>query len=162
MRKTVWASAAVLGAGLMWVLPAGAAAAASDVDVGGYHDMALRAAQRSLLAESPEVMDPRFQITLGSGPSTAVTAFAPRLGGLGLGMIGPQEAPPGGRTGLDPAPGPTTQVRQLELGLGGGTIAGVPVGIAATAQMSDAAASGDSGLAVGGELAVSGMRFHAS
>lgn len=163
MRKTVRASAAILAAGLMWVLSLGAASAASDdVDVGGYHDVALRAAQRSLLAEAPEVMDTRFQITFGSRPSTAVTAFTPRLGGLGLGMIGPQEAPPGGRTGLDPAPGSIGAARQLELGLGGGTIAGVPVGIAATAQVSDPAATGDSGLAVGGELALSGLRIDAS
>jgi hypothetical protein len=162
MRKAVRGSAAVFGAGVAYVLSAGIAAAASDVDVGGYHDLALRAAQRSLLAESPEVMDTRFQITLGSAPSTAVTAFTPRLGGLGLGMIGPQETPPGGRTGLDPAPVSTAAVRQLELGLGGGTIAGVPVGIAATAQMSDAAANGDSGLAVGGELAVYDFRIDAS
>ena len=40
--------------------------------------------------------------------------------------------------------------------------AGVPVGLAATAQMSDAAATGDSGLAVGGELAVSGLRIDAA
>lgn len=162
MRKTVRASAAIFAAGLTCVVSVGAASAASDVGVGGYHDMALRAAQRSLLAGSPEVMDTQFQITLGSSPSTAVTAFTPRLGGLGLGMLGPQEAPPGGRTGLDPAPVSSTAVRQLELGLGGGTIAGVPVGIAATAQMSDAAASGDSGLAVGGELALSGLRIDAS
>lgn len=162
MRKTVRAGAAVLGAGLLGVLPLGAASAASDVDVGGYHDMALRAAQRSLLAESPEVIGSRFQVTFGSEPSTAVTAFTPRLGGLGLGMIGLQEAPPGGRTGLDPAPVSTTAVRQLELGLGGGTIAGVPVGIAATAQMSDPASTGESGLAVGGELALSGVRIDAS
>lgn len=161
MRKTVRASAAIFAAGLTCVVSVGAASAASDVGVGGYHDMALRAAQRSLLAGSPEAMDTQFQITLGSGPSTAVTAFTPRLGGLGLGMIGPQEAPPGGRAGLDPTPG-RTEVRQLELGLGGGEIAGVPVGIAATAQMSDAAANGDSGLAVGGELALSGLRIDAS
>ena len=110
----------------------GAASAASDVGVGGYHDMALRAAQRSLLADPPEGADGRLQITVGSGPSSAVTAFTPRLGGLGLGMLGHQEAPPGGRTGLDRAP-VSTEVRQLELGLGGAEIAGVPVGLAATA-----------------------------
>jgi hypothetical protein len=39
----------------------------------------------------------------------------------------------------------------------------VPFGLAATAAMSDAAAAtGDSGLAVGGELAVSGLRIDAS
>ena len=106
-------------------------------------------------------MDGRLQITVGSGPSSAVTAFTPRLGGLGLGMLGQQEAPPGGRTGLDRAP-VSTEVRQLELGLGGGRFAGVPVGLAATAQMGDPAATGDSGLAVGGELAVSSFRIDAS
>ena len=159
MRKAVRAGAAIVGAGLTWTMSVATASAASDVDVGGYHDMALRAAQRSLLADAPEVMDTRFQITVGSGPSSAVTAFTPRLGGLGLGMIGQQEPPPGGRAGLDPAPVPT-EMRQLELGLGSGRIAGVPVGLAATAQMGDA--TGDSGLAVGGELAVSGVRIDAS
>jgi len=161
MQQAVRAGAVVVFAGLTWAMSGMPASAASDVDVGGYHDMALRAAQRSLMAGSPEAMDARFQISLGSAPSSAVTAFTPRLGGLGFGRLGLQEAPPGGRTGLDRRP-VSTEVRQLELGLGGGEIAGVPVGIAATAQMSDAAATGDSGLAVGGQLAVSGLRFDAS
>jgi Gram-negative porin len=161
MRKAVRAGAAIVGAGLTWTMSVATASAASDVDVGGYHDMALRAAQRSLLADAPDVMDTRFQITVGSGPSSALTGFTPRFGGLGLGVIGAQEAPPGGRTGLDPVP-VSTRVHQLELGLGGGEIAGVPVGISATAQMGEAAALGDSGLAVGGELAVLGLRIDAS
>jgi hypothetical protein len=162
MRKTVRAGAAIGVAGLTWSWSAGAALAASDVDVGGYHDMALRAAQRSLVGAPPEAMDTRFQITLGSGPSAAVTAFTPRLGGLGLGAIGQQEVAPGGRAGLDRMP-VSTDARQLQLDLGGSQIAGVPFGLAATAAMSDAAAAtGDSGLAVGGELAVSGLRIDAS
>ena len=50
----VRAGGAIVAAGLTWTMSAGAASAASDVDVGGYHDMALRAAQRSLLADPPE------------------------------------------------------------------------------------------------------------
>lgn len=161
MRKAVQAGMMAFGAGLAWAVSTGPAAAMSDVDVGGYHDMALRAAQRSLLADSPEVVDNRFQITVGGGPSSAVTAFTPRFGGLGLGMI-QQEAPAGGRAGLDRRP-PSTKVRQLQLDLGGGEVAGVPVGLAATAEMSDtAAATGGSGLAVGGELALSGLRIGAT
>ena len=162
MRKAVSVGAVIGVAALTWTVSTGAASAASDVGVGGYHDTALRAAQRSLLGESPEVMGTRLQVTYGSGPSSAVTAFTPRLGGLGFGLLGQQEAPRGGRTGLDRPP-VSTEVRQLELGLGRAEIAGVPVGLAATAAVSDAAAAtGDSGLAVGGELAVSGLRFDAS
>jgi hypothetical protein len=162
MQTAVRAGAVVVVAGLTWAVPAVAAPMASDVGVGGYHDTALRAAQRSLLAETPEVADNQFQISIGNGPGLAVTAFTPRLGGLGLGVIGQQEAPAGGRTGLDRAP-VSRDVRELQLGLGGAEIAGLPVGLAATAAMSDAAAAtGDSGLAVGGELAVSGLRFDAS
>jgi hypothetical protein len=161
MQKAVRAGAIVFGAMATLAVAAGQASAASDVDVGGYHDIALRAAQRSLLAESPEVSDNQFQITVGTGSSSAVTAFTPRFGGLGLGAIH-QEAPPGGRTGLDNQP-LSTKVRQLQLDLGGGRLAGMPIGLAATAEMSSAVAStGDSGLAVGGELAVSGLRFGAS
>ncbi len=91
-----------------------------------------------------------------------MTAFTPRLGGLGLGVSASRRRPAGGRTGLDRAP-VSRDVRELQLGLGGAEIAGLPVGLAATAAMSDAAAAtGDSGLAVGGELAVSGLRFDAS
>jgi len=162
MQTAVRAGAVVVVAGLMWTAPAGAAPMASDVGVGGYHDVVLRAAQRSLMADTPEVTNNRFQVSLGGGPGLAVTAFTPRLGGLGLGVIGQQEAPAGSRTGLDRKPA-SRDVRELQLGLGGTEIAGVPVGIAATAAMSDAAsATGDSGLAVGGELAVSSLRFDAS
>jgi len=159
MQTAVRAGAVVVVAGLTWAMPA---AAASDVGVGGYHDVALRAAQRSLLAGTPDVTDPQFQITLGDGSSSAVTAFTPRFGGLGLGVVGHQDAPAGGRNGLDRRP-VSTEVREMQVGLGAAEVAGLPIDLAATAAMSEgAAATGDSGLAVGGELAVSGLRFDAS
>jgi Gram-negative porin len=163
MQTAVRAGAAILAAGLAWMMPERVIAAASDVNVGGYHDIALRAAQRNLLAGAPEATDAvPLQITIGSGPSSAVTAFTPRFGGLGFAATGPQAARPVGRDALGRSP-ESPQVRQFQLDLGGGQIGDVPVGLAAIAEMSDASAStGSSGLAVGGELAVSGLRFGAS
>ena len=165
MWQAVRTGGAVAIAGLALVIGSAPAWAASDVGIGGYHDQALLAAQRSLLARSPEATDARFQINLGSGPSSALTAFTPRFGGLGLGVGArgnrgePALANPGGTVDS------STEVHQLEIGLTGAEVAGWEVDLAATAGVTDPAASaatGDAGLMVGGELAVSGLRFDAA
>ena len=164
MWQAVRASGPIAVAGLGLVAWGAPVEAASEVNVGGYHDQALQAAQRSLLADSPEVSDARLQISIGSGPSSALTAFTPRFGGLGLGLLGAQSAPgrlPGGSRGANAS----TEVHQLELGLGGAQIAGWPVDLAARAAMTNPAVTAgtdDTGLVGGGELAVSGLRFDAA
>jgi Gram-negative porin len=165
MWQAVRAGGAVAIAGLALVASSAPVRAASDVGIGGYHDQALQAAQRSLLAPSPEAMDARFQISIGSGPSSALTAFTPRFGGLGLGVgaLGDRadRAPVSAGGTVDSS----TEVHQLEIGLTGAEVAGWNVDLAATAGVTSPAASaaaGDAGLVVGGELAVSGLRFDAA
>lgn len=156
---------AIVVAGLALVPWGGPVQAASDVAVGGYHDQAFDAAQLNLLARSAEVADPRLQIKLGSGPSSALTAFTPRLGGLGLGALGPQDEAGRALIGADPRVDAATEVHHLQIGLGSAEIAGWAVDLAATAGVTSAAAmagTGDTGLVVGGELAVSGLRFDAA
>jgi len=154
--------AVVLSAGLALVAWAVPVQAASDVSVGGYHDQALAAAQRNLLASSPDALDSHFQVNIGSGPSSALTAFTPRFGGLGLGVGALADEPgPALRGAVDAA----TEVHQLEIGVTGAQVAGWAVDLTATAGVTNpaaAAAIGDSGLVVGGELAVSDLRFDAA
>jgi hypothetical protein len=125
----------------------------------------LLAAQRNLLGRTPEVLDGRFQISIGSGPSSALTAFTPRFGGLGLGVSALQDAAdrvPGRAGGTVDS---STEVHQLEIGLTGAQVAGWAVDLAAIAAVTGPAATtatGDAGLVVGGELAVSGLRFNAA
>jgi hypothetical protein len=164
MWQAVRTGGAVAIAGLALVASSVSVRAASDVGIGGYHDQALLAAQRSLLARSPEAMA-RFQISIGSGPSSALTAFTPRFGGLGLGVgaLGDraERAPVSAGGTVDSS----TEVHQLEVGLAGAEVAGWNVDLAATAGVTSPAASaatGDAGLVVGGELAVSGLRFDAA
>ncbi|MCC2664166.1 MAG: hypothetical protein K0S35_2088 [Geminicoccaceae bacterium] len=165
MWQAVRTGGVVAIAGLALVALSAPVRAASDVGIGGYHDQALQAAQRSLLAPSPEAMDGRFQISIGSGPSSALTAFTPRFGGLGLGVgaLGDraERAPVSAGGTVDSS----TEVHQLEIGLTGAEVAGWNVDLAATAGVTSPAASaaaGDAGLVVGGELAVSGLRFDAA
>ena len=157
-------SGAIIVAGLELTLWAGSVQAASEVAVGGYHDQAFDAAQHNLLARSREVADPHFQIQIGSGPSSALTAFTPRLGGLGLGALGQPGEMPRALTGAGDAADASTAVHHLQVGLGSAEIAGWSVDLAATAGVPDPAATAgtDTGLMVGGELAVSGLRFDAA
>ena len=156
-------SGAIVSAGLALVSWVGPVQAASEVDVGGYHDQAFKAAQVDLLARSAEVADPHFQIKIEPGPSSALTAFTPRLGGLGLGALGQQEELSRALTGAN-AVGASTEVHHLQVDLGSAEIAGWAVDLAATAGVPDPAATAgtDTGLMVGGELAVSGLRFDAA
>ena len=60
--------------------------AASDVGVGGYQDQVLEAVHRDLVGPAGE--DSRYTIRLQSGANSALTAFTPRFGALGLGSAG--------------------------------------------------------------------------
>jgi hypothetical protein len=165
MWQAVRTGGAFLSAGLALVAWAEPGRAASDVSVGGYHDQALLAAQRNLLASSPDALDTRFQVSIGSGPSSALTAFTPRFGGLGLGVGALADEPGPALHGAGGTVDATTDVHQLEIGVTGAQVAGWAVDLAATAGVTSppaAAATGDSGLVVGGELAVSGLRFDAA
>jgi hypothetical protein len=165
MWQGVRTSGAIVGAALALVPWGGPVLAASEVDVGGYHDQAFKAAQVDLLARNAEVADPHFQIKIESGPSSALTAFTPRLGGLGLGALGQPGELPRALTGAGGAVDASTEVRHLQVGLGRAEIAGWEVDLAATAGVTSPAATAgtdDSGLVLGGELAVSGLRFDAA
>ncbi len=69
MGKLIRAGGAILAAGLLVVFAWGARAqtAASDVGVGGYHELAVEAAQRDLLAGAPEAPDTGFRIAIEFG-----------------------------------------------------------------------------------------------
>jgi hypothetical protein len=162
MWQAVRTGGTVIGAGLalaMWGAPV---EAASDVSVGGYQDQALAAIHRDLVG--PLVTDGRYTIRLESGDSSALTAFTPRFGGLGLG--GAERLPDYGRSAAAAPPAPASnEMHSLLLGLSGTEIAGWAVDLAATAGMVNPAATAgtdDSGLVVGGELAVSSLRFDAA
>jgi hypothetical protein len=134
------------------------AQAASEVDVGGFHDRVLESARGELL-ESPESM-PQLRIGTSPAPSSALTGFTPRLGGLGLAIAGRRHSEPN----LLVEEGPPSD--RLQLGLSDTAhIAGWELGLAATADVGrNAAAAGDddSTLVVGGQLAVSGLRVDAA
>ncbi len=126
-----------------------AAFAAGDVGVGGYHDLALDAARRDLLAGKPAASpedDIGLQIMVDDGPDSALTVFTPRVGSLSLGVAG--------------------QPRRVQVGLGDSTeISGWKIDLSASAGVASAGAGTEvekSGLVVGGRLAVAGVRFDAS
>jgi hypothetical protein len=133
-------------------------AAASDVSVGGYHDQALRAAQVEWLGSGPPVIDggaAAAHLTFEAGPTTTKATFTPRFGGLAPAATGR----PGQASGPPPA-------RQVTVGLNNtSTIAGISVDWSAKAAVSHeppAQAGDPSSFVVGGELAVSGVRFDAA
>jgi hypothetical protein len=158
--------ALVVGIGSALVASA-AAAAEPGVGVGGYHDAALRAAQDEWLSSSVGLTDgdaaEPASFTVRAAAPSPLTAFTPRFGGLGLGVAG---GPHG--TGLavgDGAAGPDS-ARHLEIGLNDtSSIAGLAVDWSAKAGVGHEppAQPGDpSSFVVGGELAVSGVRFDAA
>jgi hypothetical protein len=150
----------VIAAGV--ALGASGAWAASDVDVGGFHDRALATTQQHLMGEAPAAESPPaagpVQMRLDVGPTSALTGFTPRLGGLAIAGRRHSEA----NLQLDQAKEP----QRLQLGLTDTSIAGWAVGLAATADVGSAPAVGTgdptSELVVGGQLAVSGLRFDAA
>jgi hypothetical protein len=151
-----------LGAGVALVaLVAPGAQAASEVDVGGFHDRALATTPQDLLGAAPAASEPGgpVQMRLEAGPTSALTAFTPRLGGLAIAGRRHSEA----NLQADES---EEEPQRLQLGLTDtADIAGWEVGLAATADVGHARAAGgtesDSALVVGGQLAVSGLRFDA-
>jgi Gram-negative porin len=142
-----------------------ATAAEPDVYVGGYHDEALRAAQDEWLGLNVGLADvgsaESIPLAMGPAGTAGVTSFTPRFGGLGLDVVDRPRQP--GLVGNAAAP---SSARQVEIGLNDrSTIAGVAVDWSAKAGVSHEppAQEGDpSSFAVGGELAVSGVRFDAA
>ncbi len=160
MWQGVRTGGTVVAAGLAWVAWVAPAAAAADVDVGGYQDQALAAMHRDLVG--PVATDGRYAIRLELGESSALTAFTPRFGGLGLGGAGHLADYAAGNASEPPT---STELHSLLVGLSGTEIAGWAVDLAATAGVVNSAATagtGESGLVVGGQLAVSGLRLDAA
>jgi hypothetical protein len=155
---------AALVVGALLALAATDARAASEVDVGGFHDRAIATTQQDLLgaAPAPATSDAggRVQMRLETGPTSALTAFTPRLGGLAI--AGRRHSEANLQVEEERA-----EPQQLQLGLSDtANIAGWEIGLAATADVGHAPAVGGqeshSALVVGGQLAVSGLHFDAA
>ena len=72
-----------------WRGPGGQRAqAASEVDVGGFHDRAIATTQQDLMGDVPAAGSPQatgpVQMRMDVGPTSALTGFTPRLGGLAV------------------------------------------------------------------------------
>jgi hypothetical protein len=158
-----WSRGAAITVGALMALAAGGARAASEVDVGGFHEQALATTQQDLLGTGTGTAgaEGRVQMRLDAGPNgagSALTAFTPRLGGLAIAGRRHSEA-----NLLEAEPEP----QQLQLGLSDtAAIAGWQIGLAATADMGRVPAAGGkeagSALVVGGQLAISGLHFDAA
>jgi hypothetical protein len=145
-----------------------AAAAEPEVYVGGYHDHALRAAQDEWLGLSVGLAESDaggpVPLTVTSGTAAALTTFTPRFGGLGLGIPDTAAPPPQlDRDGRAAVPSPA---RHVAVGINDTSrIVGIDVDWSAKAGVGQAppVQPGDpSSFVVGGELAVSGVRFDAA
>ena len=153
---------AAIVVGALVALAATDVRAASEVDVGGFHDRALATTRQDLLGTAPATSDAdgRVQMRLDTGPTSALTAFTPRLGGLAI--AGRRHSEANLQVEEEKA-----EPQQLQLGLSDtAKIAGWEIGLAATADMGHAPAVGSeegrSALVVGGQLAVSGLHFDAA
>jgi Gram-negative porin len=155
-------AAIVIGAGV--ALTASSAWAASEVDVGGFHDQALATTQQDLMGVGPAAGSPTaagpVQLRVEDGPTSALTGFTPRLGGLAIAGRRHSAA----NLQLDDA---DKESQRLQLGLNDtASIAGWEIGLAATADVGSGPAvgtgDGTSELVVGGQLAVSGLRLDAA
>ena len=161
MMTIRWSRGAAVAVGGLVALAGGGARAASDVNVGGFHDRALATTQQDLLGAGPAAAEAggRVQMRLGAGPSSALTAFTPRLGGLAIAGRRHSEASLLNEGDAEP--------QRLQLGLSDtARIAGWEVGLATTADMGYTPATGgreaSSALVVGGQLEVSGLHFDAA
>jgi Gram-negative porin len=162
MTAVTRSAGAVIAVGALVALAGTNAHAASEVDVGGFHDRAIATTQQDLLGEvpaTPEQTGP-VQMRLDAGPTSALTAFTPRLGGLAI--AGRRHSEANLQTDEE-----KEEPQRLQLGLSDtAEIAGWEIGLAATADMGHAPAAGgtegNSALVVGGQLAVSGLRFDAA
>ena len=157
-------AALVVGIGSALVATS-AVAVEPGVGVGGYHDAALRAAQNEWLGSGGGLADSGAPepgaLTVRTAEPSPLSKFTPRFGGLGVagGPYGP---------GLDVADGVTgpSAARHVEIGLNDtSTIAGLAVDWSAKAGVGrepPVQAGEPSSFVVGGELAVSGVRFDAA
>jgi hypothetical protein len=152
---------AAVAVGILASLAGTGVQAASEVDVGGFHDRVIETTQRDLLdpiSPSAPGSGTQLQVRTGSEPS-ALTGFTPRLGGLAIAGRRHSEA-------SLLADEQDAQARRLQVGLGDtAKIAGWEIGLAATADVGPGGAMGEgagSALMVGGELAVSRLRFDAA
>lgn len=154
----------VSAAALSLVVPGFALAA--DVAVGGSHQQILVDAQRSLVDGRDAGGDlalGSFQITVGSGASSALATFTPRFGGVGRGVTG--SASHTGAPLLQDRLQPVGDRQELMLApRSASEIAGLGVNWAAKASLASERGGGvnPSSLALGGQLAVSGLHFDAS
>ena len=157
---------AALIVGIVLALVASSAVAAElGVGVGGYHDAALRAAQNEWLGSGAGLADDGAAdhgvLSVRTVEPSPLTTFTPRFGGLGVagGPHGP------GLDVADGVPGPSA-ARHVEIGLNDTSkIAGLAVDWSAKAGVGHeppAQAGDPSSFVVGGELAVSGVRFDAA
>jgi hypothetical protein len=155
-----WSPGVAFTAGAFLLLAGTAARAGSEVNVGGFQDRVLATTPQDLVGAAPDtsVAEGRVQMRLEGGAGSALTAFTPRLGGLAIAGRRHSEA-----SLLEEEPEP----QQLQVGLTDtAAIAGWQIDLAATADMGRAPAAGgqdaSSALVVGGQLAVSGLRFDAA
>jgi hypothetical protein len=164
MAAVTRSAGAVIVLGAVVALAGTDARAASDVNVGGFQDRAIARTQQDLLQPTPAPAasdaDGRVQVRLNTGPTSALTAFTPRLGGLAIAGRRHSEA----NLQVDE---PKEPPRQLELGLSDtAEIAGWEIGLAATADVGHdpgvGTEQGSSALVVGGQLAVSGLHLDAA
>jgi hypothetical protein len=147
------AVSAVCAIALVGVLPQ-AARAASEMELGGYHDEVLQAAQRGLGLPGTDL---QLQVTTEDSPRSALTAFTPRFGGIGNATRRTIDLREAGSERLSLTDSPD----QVQLRLGDSTeIAGSAVGLAAVAE-GQSEAAGEFGFRVGGQLAVNSLRFDA-
>jgi Gram-negative porin len=156
-------TALAVGAGVVLVASTGVAAE-PEVDVGGYHDAALRAAQRELLTAPADDTDSwlgSVHVGTSTDAGSALTTFTPRFGGVGA-VLGMRHAEPeAGEPAVDSAPAAR---QRLEFGLQDTSeIGGLAVPWSAKAKVGPGTAVQDdpSSFVLGGELAVSGVRFDA-
>jgi hypothetical protein len=154
-------SGAAIVIGACVALAATTARAESDVEVGGFPDQATATTQQDLLGApaTPPAVGP-LQIRTDAAPSSALTEFTPRLGGLAIAGRRHSEA----NLQVDED---RREPQRVQLGLSDtAEIAGWEIGLAATADMGRAppvgGQEGGSELVVGGQLAVSGLRLDAA
>jgi hypothetical protein len=149
------------------MVPSQAALAASEVQLGGYHDQILAAAHRDIVGPSvsgsvEQVNVGGIRISVASGEASALTGFTPRSAAPNLGFSSRVDAHAGG---LLPGDGPPAR-RALRIGpLEGTEIAGFEVGWSAIAEIEELRPTPEesgSAFMLGGELAVRGLRLDAA
>jgi hypothetical protein len=156
---------AALAATALLVVPGQAAMAASEVQLGGYHDQILAAAHRDIVGPSvsgvvDQVNVGGIRISVASGEASALTGFTPRFA-----------TPSGGFPSridvhaAEPLAGEPAR-RALRIGpLESTEIAGFEIGWSAIAEIEELRPTPEesgSAFMLGGELAVRGLRLDAA